>query len=191
MRNVTAVITSRESTMCTPAPPRDVWALSNSAIRSHTHLSFSFCSYFFLSPSHSYTIFSKTICPWGAYAMQWSNTNFTACARYNLIFSAGEMEEWAKKKEKSPTNKQLKSLWQLLDGNFPITLFPLDLILSKVQLCKYSISACRTCFSFISATVRKKQKQRRWLDLPLQRFLECNHFRIQTARLPAEEQDFF
>lgn len=32
--------------------------------------------------------------------MQWSNTNFTACAWYNLIFSAGEMEEWAKKREK-------------------------------------------------------------------------------------------
>lgn len=37
VRNVTAVITSRESTTCTPAPPRDVWALSNPAIRSHTH----------------------------------------------------------------------------------------------------------------------------------------------------------
>lgn len=123
--------------------------------------------------------------------MQRSNTNFTACARYNLIFCAGEMEEWAKKR-KPPTNKQLKSLWQLLDGNFPITLFPFDSILSKVQLCKYSISACRTCFSFISATVRKKkQTHRRWLDLPLQRFSECNHLRIQTARLPAEEQHFY
>lgn len=70
----------------------------------HTHSppSLSFCSYFSLSPSHLYTLFSKTICPWGAYAMQWSNTNFTACARYNLIFSAGEMEEWAKKREKPP-----------------------------------------------------------------------------------------
>lgn len=157
VRNVTAVNTSRESTTCTPAPPRDVWALSNPAIRSHTHTLTSLFAILFLSLSNSHTLFSKPICPWGAYAMQRSNTNFTACARYNLIFCAGEMEEWAKKR-KAPTNKQLKSLWQLLDGNFPITLFPFDLILSKVQLCKYSIPACRTCFPFISATVIKKNR---------------------------------
>lgn len=60
----------------------------------------------FLSLSNSHTLFSKPICPWGAYAMQRSNTNFTACARYNLIFCAGEMEEWAKKKEKKSPHKQ-------------------------------------------------------------------------------------
>lgn len=81
--------------MCSPPPPKDVWALSNSAIRSHSPLSL-FLLLFSLSPSRLHTLFSETMCPWGAYAMQRSNTNFTACARYNLIFSAGEMEEWAK-----------------------------------------------------------------------------------------------
>lgn len=62
----------------------------------HTHLSLSLLL-FLLSLSRLHTLFSETMCPWGAYGMQRSNTNFTACAQYNLIFSAGEMEEWAKK----------------------------------------------------------------------------------------------
>lgn len=58
----------------------------------------------FLSLCNSHTLFSEPICPWGAYAMQRSNTNFTACARYNLIFCDGEMEEWAKKEKPPQTN---------------------------------------------------------------------------------------
>lgn len=78
------------------------WVTQPSA---HTHLSLSFYSYFLLLPSRLHTLFSEPMCPWGAYAMQRSNTNFTACARYNLIFSAGEMEERAKIK-KTPPHKQ-------------------------------------------------------------------------------------
>lgn len=47
VRNVTAVITSIESTMCTPLLPRDVWTLSNSTICSLS------LSLFFLSHSHN------------------------------------------------------------------------------------------------------------------------------------------
>lgn len=91
-----------------------------------------------------------------------------------------------KKEKKSPTNKQLKSFWQLLDGSPPLTLFPFDLILSKVGPCKCSISARRTCFFFFYiATVRGKktpttQKHKCWLDLPLQRFYSViiSEFRV-------------
>lgn len=63
--------------------PKDVWTLTN----SHLYHSST-------TPSHP---FFKTICPWGAYATQPSNTNSTACAQNNPICSTGAMEEWAKK----------------------------------------------------------------------------------------------
>lgn len=41
-----------------------------------------------------------------------------------------------------------------------------------------------------------KQKQNYWLEVlllctSLQRFLECNHFKIQAAQLPPEEHEYF
>lgn len=67
-----------------PSPaPKDVWTLTNShLLHSST------------PPSHP---FFKTICPWGAYATQRSNTNSTACAQNNPICSTGATEEWAKR----------------------------------------------------------------------------------------------
>lgn len=190
VRNVTAVITSRESTTCTPAPPRDVWALSNPAIRSHTHTLTSLFAILFLSLSNSHTLFSKPICPWGAYAMQRSNTNFTACARYNLIFCAREMEEWAKKK-KSPHKQTTQVFVTTARWKFPHHALSIwfDFIEgAAVQI----LNPCmpHLFFFYIGYSHKKKQTHRRWLDLPLQRFSECNHLRIQTARLPAEEQHF-
>lgn len=75
-----------------PSPaPKDVWTLTNShLLRSSA------------PPSHP---FFKTICPWGAYATQRSNTNSTACAQNNPICSTGATEEWAKK-EKTKKKKQ-------------------------------------------------------------------------------------
>lgn len=53
VRNVTAVITSKESTMCTPPLPRDVWTLSNSTI--------CFLAQYFLSLPlfHTHTLSSR------------------------------------------------------------------------------------------------------------------------------------
>lgn len=92
VRNMTAVITREESTMCTPLLPRDVWTLSNSAICSLSP---------FLSLTHP---FFKTISPWGAYATQRSNTNFTASAQYNPICSTGKKGGGVKREDTPKTN---------------------------------------------------------------------------------------
>lgn len=138
--------------------PKDVWALSNSALRSHSPLSLCFALIFSLSPRLACTPFSPSPRVLGGH-MRCSDPTLILLPvpRYNLIFSAGEMEEWAKIAPQ--TNNSSLSDNGLMEIS-PLTRFPFDLILLKVRLCKYSISARCTCFPFVSATVRKKKPHR-------------------------------
>lgn len=162
------------------------WVTQPSA---HTHLSLSFSSYFFLSLSRSHTLFSETMCPWGAYAMQRSNTNFTACVRYNLIFSAGEMEEWAKNKAPQTNSSSLSANCSVEISHSRF--FHLIWFYRRCGCANTQSLHAALVFLLYRATVRKKIQNRRcWLDLPLQRFLESNHFRIPTARLQQKSRNF-
>lgn len=161
------------------------WVTQPSAL---THLSLSFCSYFFLSPSRLHTLFSETMCPWGAYAMQRSNTNFTACARYNLIFSAGEMEEWAKKTPHKQTTQVFLTTARWKFPPHPLSIW-FDFI-EGVAAQTLNLCTLHLFFFCIGYSQKKTQKHRCWLDLPLQRFLKSNHFRIQMARLQQRSRNF-
>lgn len=160
------------------------WVTQPSA---HTHLSL-FLLLFSLSPSRLHTLFSETMCPWGAYAMQRSNTNFTACARYNLIFSAGEMEEWAKNAPQT-NNSSLSDNCSMEIS--PSQSFHLIWFHRRCGCANTQSLHAALVFPFVSATVRKKKPEPQMLigSAPPEVF-RVESFQNSDCSTSAEEQEF-
>ena len=117
VRNVTALITSKESTMCTPLLPWDVWTLSNSTICFLTKfsLAFSLLHTYWHTPTRTLSSRPSLL---GEH-MRRSDPTLILLPLLSIIQSAllGKKEDGRKREEDPQTNTFLLSFWQLCDCN--------------------------------------------------------------------------
>lgn len=166
--------------------------LSKSTIWSLTHLSLSITHT--LSLSHSHTLPSR---PSVLGEHMWcSDPTLILLPLLSIIQSALLRK---KKNGRKRWDKQITPVF-LTTAYWKFS-FPFYLILSKVRLsavqsyCVLAKNLWVNVSLFIEYT-QIRHKQNHWLELllpcmPLQRFLECNHFKIQAAQLPPEEHEYF